>query len=130
MNKRTLAFASLVLLLAVVMGAFGAHGLKSRIAPEALANWKTAVEYQFYHGIALLWLAGIDGRLTTRVVTLCRTLFLGGIILFCGSLALLATREVLGTYGLTPVLGPITPLGGLFFIGGWGVLFVAALRKG
>lgn len=112
------------------MGAFGAHGLKTRVTSEALANWKTAVEYQFYHGIALLWLVGIDARLSPRVVALVRALFLGGIILFCGSLALLATRELLGTDGLTRVLGPITPLGGLLFIGGWGVLLVAALRKG
>ena len=130
MNKRTLALATGILLIAVAMGAFGAHGLKSRVPVEALSNWKTAVEYQFYHGLALLWLAAMHDRLPGRTVSLVRLLFAGGILLFSGSLYLLATRDILGIEDLTSMIGPVTPLGGLLFLAGWVVLLVAALRKG
>ena len=130
MNKRTLALATGILFIAVAMGAFGAHGLKSRVPVEALSNWKTAVEYQFYHGLALLWLAAMHDRLPGRTVSLVRLLFAGGILLFSGSLYLLATRDILGIEDLTSMIGPVTPLGGLLFLAGWVVLLVAALRKG
>lgn len=116
------------MLIAVGLGAFGAHGLKARVGPEALAQWKTAVEYQFYHGLGLMLLAALSGHLPAKRVTAIRTLFLVGIFLFSGSIYLLATREVFGTHGLTPFIGPVTPLGGLLFMAGWAVLFITALR--
>lgn len=128
MDRRTLAWASAILLVAVALGAFGAHGLKSRVAPEAVAQWHTAVEYQFYHGLALFGLALLGVRLPAPRLRLIRGLFLAGIFLFSGSIYLLATRDVFGTQGLTPVVGPVTPLGGLCFIAGWAVLFITALR--
>ncbi len=128
MEKRSLILGSLSLFLAVAFGAFGAHGLKSQVGPEAVAQWKTGVEYQFYHGLGLLLLAALGGRLPHKKLRLISTLFLGGIVLFSGSIYLLATREVFGTQGLTPILGPITPIGGLLFMAGWAVLFITALR--
>lgn len=101
--------------LSVVLGAFGAHGLKNKISPEMLAVFKTGVDYQFYHSIALalvglsLIAQGID---ESRFLTWAFICFGIGIVLFSGSLYLLAlTRK--------KIFGPITPLGGLFFILGW-----------
>lgn len=128
MDKRSLSWGSAVLLIAVALGAFGAHGLKARVGPEALAQWKTAVEYQFYHGLGLILLAALAGHLPVKRVKVIRILFLLGILLFSGSIYLLATREVFGMQGLTPFIGPITPLGGLLFMAGWAVLFITAWR--
>lgn len=128
MDKRTLAWASGVLLVAVGLGAFGAHGLKPRVTPEALGQWRTGVEYQFYHGLGLMLLAAFGSSLSDRSRRTVSWLFLAGIACFCGSLYLLSTREMLGTMTLTPVLGPITPLGGLFFMAGWAVLLLRALH--
>lgn len=129
MNDRTLAWASGILLLAVALGAFGVHTIRPLVGIESYQSWATAVQYQFYHGLALLGLAAIHDRLRVRSVTLVRILFVLGVICFCGSLYLLSLREVLGIQKLTHVLGPITPLGGLLFIAGWAVLFVQAVRK-
>lgn len=129
MQRNTLALAAIVMLLAVALGAFGAHGLKPRISPEALANWHTGVQYQFVHGLALLFLSLTAGHVDARYASFARLLFLGGVLCFSGSLYLLSTREVLGTQGLTKVLGPITPLGGSLYMGGWVVLLVSALRR-
>jgi len=101
--------------LAVMLGAFAAHGLKSRLTPEMLSAFKTGVEYQFYHAFALalvglsLLAQGVDH---SDYLTWAATCFGIGITFFSGSLYLLAiTRK--------KVFGPITPLGGLFFIVGW-----------
>lgn len=128
MDRTCLATGSLVLLIAVMFGAFGAHALKERLDPSAIAQWKTAVEYQFYHGLGLLILAGLATRFPGRAVKVARNCFVAGIILFCGSIYLLSTREMLGTQGLGALLGPITPVGGLFFMVGWAVLFITAWR--
>ena len=130
MNERTLAWASGILLLAVALGAFGAHGIQDRVDAQDYHNWSTAAQYQFYHGLALLGLAALGGRLTSRVVSFVRILFLLGILCFCGSLYLLAARDLLGLQGIVRILGPITPLGGLMFIAGWAVILVGSFRKG
>ncbi len=129
MNNRTLAWASAILLLAVGLGAFGAHGIETHVDIKAYHNWQTAAQYQFYHGLALLGLATLEGRLATRLITLVRILFVLGVVCFSGSLYMLATREMMGTDVLTRFLGPITPLGGLLFMAGWTVLLVGSLRK-
>ena len=129
MNERTLAWASGILFLAVALGAFGAHGIRGRVDAEAYHDWTTAAQYQFYHGLALLALANMGGKLSERAVSFVRILFLLGILCFCGSLYLLAAREPLGIEAWTRVIGPITPLGGLLFLAGWAVIFVNALRR-
>lgn len=130
MDRKSVMVGSLLLFFAVALGAFGAHGLRDKVEPEALTQWKTAVEYQFYHGLAILLLAALPfGSETGRLRTI-RALFVAGILLFSGSIYLLAIRDVLGIQWLTPVLGPITPLGGLFFMAGWAMLFITAARKG
>jgi uncharacterized membrane protein YgdD (TMEM256/DUF423 family) len=129
MDQRSLKWGAGLLFIAVAFGAFGAHGLRLQLGPEAIAQWKTAVEYQFYHGLALLVLAALAPRLPQPRVGLIRSFFITGVLLFCGSIYLLSTREMLGTQALTPVLGPITPFGGLFFLAGWAVLFITAWRS-
>lgn len=128
-ERRAIATASFILLLAVVLGAFGAHGLRDKVDAQALANWKTGVEYQFYHGLALLFLVLVGDRIQRASLVWARRAFVLGVVGFSGSLYLLATRSVFGTAALTPLLGPITPLGGLMFIIGWAMLALGALRK-
>lgn len=129
MNDRTLAWASGILLLAVALGAFGAHGIQDRVDVQAYHNWTTAAQYQFYHGLALLGLASIDHKFLGRTLNVVRILFLLGILCFCGSLYLLAAREILDIQRFTNVLGPITPLGGLMFIAGWAIILFSAVKK-
>lgn len=128
-SERTLAWAAAILMLAVTLGAFGAHGIQGRVDERAFHNWGTAAQYQFIHGLALLGLAALEPRLPSRVVGFVRILFLLGILCFCGSLYLLAVRDLVGIASWARALGPITPLGGLMFIAGWAVLLVGAFRR-
>lgn len=101
--------------LAVAMGAFGAHALKSVLDSSSLDNWKTASWYHFVHTLALLALAYLP--LSPKRQRISMTLFLLGILCFSGSLYLLSTR----TLHNLPVglLGPVTPIGGLLLVTAW-----------
>jgi uncharacterized membrane protein YgdD (TMEM256/DUF423 family) len=106
----------------VLLGAFGAHALKGRLGPEALAAWHTAQQYQLLHALALLVVAlilrlGLAGR-GAVVAAWC---FLLGICLFSGSLYLLALTGIRG-------FGLVTPFGGLSLLAGWAVLASALWR--
>ncbi len=128
MDRASLAWASGLLALGVVAGAFGAHGLKPHITVDALVQWNTGVLYQFIHSLGMLGLAALGDRLPARTRVGVRWAFLVGILCFCGSLYLLSTREMTGAHGIGPWVGPITPLGGLLFILGWTWLFITAWR--
>lgn len=105
---------------AVITGAFGAHSLADVLQEEQLQSYKTGVQYQFYHTLALMLTAWLSAKSENRWwINLAGWLFSAGIICFSGSIYLLALREILGISSLTPVLGPATPLGGLMFIAGW-----------
>jgi uncharacterized membrane protein YgdD (TMEM256/DUF423 family) len=95
----------------VLLGAFGAHGLEGRVSAEALASWRTAVQYHLAHAVALLSL-GLFGSASGRSVALPAALFAAGILLFSGSIYALVL-------GGPRWLGPVTPLGGLAFAAGW-----------
>jgi uncharacterized membrane protein YgdD (TMEM256/DUF423 family) len=130
MSARFILFLAAILGgLAVITGAFGAHALKERLEPAALASFETAVRYQFYHALVLLliglWLhvAPTPGL---RPAAACLMI---GTVLFAGSIYLLSTRTLL-PFGSLRFLGPVTPLGGLCFIAGWGLLASAAWRLG
>jgi uncharacterized membrane protein YgdD (TMEM256/DUF423 family) len=127
MNRQIIITASLLGLLAVITGAFGAHGLKAQIDAQQLEIWHTAVQYQFYHVFALLFLSTI-ARPNSRLVKAAYYLFVLGIVFFSGSLYLLACRDMLGLTKLY-LIGPITPIGGLLFILGWLMLALAAIRN-
>jgi uncharacterized membrane protein YgdD (TMEM256/DUF423 family) len=126
MNKRILITASLLGAIAVILGAFGAHGLKKSIDAADLEIWAKGVEYQFYHVFALLFLSRSESG--NKLLKLSFGFFTSGIILFSGSLYLLATRSLLNA-GFTDYIGPVTPIGGLLLILGWLFLFLAALKK-
>lgn len=127
MKKRIFITAAITGALAVIMGAFGAHALQGILKPKDLEVWHTGVQYQFYHTAALMGLAGLS-RSKTRLVKDAYYLFLIGIIFFSGSLYLLACQEKLGI-GWLPLIGPITPLGGLLLIGGWITMGIAATKS-
>ncbi|WAC40889.1 DUF423 domain-containing protein [Pedobacter sp. SL55] len=126
MNKRIILTAAFFGALAVILGAFGAHGLKSMVTPSQLETWQKGVEYQFYHTFAILYLSTF-ARYKNKLIGFSFLSFVLGIVFFSGSLYLLALKDA---YHLSfaQVLGPITPIGGLFFILGWIFLFLAALK--
>lgn len=111
---------ALLCALSVVAGAFGAHGLESRLAPAALELWETAARYLMYCGLGLLAL-GLAGQALGRPVAAAGWAFLAGGALFSGTVALLAL-------GGPRWLGAITPIGGLLMILGFLLLAVTALR--
>jgi uncharacterized membrane protein YgdD (TMEM256/DUF423 family) len=118
--------ASFLLAFAVIMGAFGAHALKSRLTPESLTVWKTAVEYHFYHafGLLLVFLLFKMNIISEKTSNRVSALLLSGIVFFSGSLYLLSTKSILGWD--PSFLGPITPIGGVLFITGWVMLALKA----
>ena len=124
MNKKILITASLFGAVAVVLGAFGAHGLKNLISADALTIWAKGVEYQFYHTFALLFLSQLKESKWTNMAY---RFFSFGILFFSGSLYLLATRTIT-EISFVNFIGPITPIGGLLFIIGWIMLLLSALK--
>lgn len=104
----------------VALGAFGAHALKERLVDAGfLETWKTAVFYHLVHA-ALAWTAGFCAKLPNKLMLRAASCWVAGILLFSGSLYGLAL-------GGPRWLGPITPLGGLFFIIGWVFAALAVL---
>ena len=119
MAKTLLMVAAISGLLAVVIGAFGAHGLKGRIATDLMAIFQTGVQYHFYHTLALL-LVGILMLQFPQISLLKWSgwLFIAGIVIFSGSLYALAITDI-------KWLGAITPIGGVAFIAGWLTMAIA-----
>jgi len=126
--KLYLFIASISGLLAVALGAFGAHGLKSKVAPELLAAYQTGVQYHFTHTLVILGLAiwMLSSAEVSRWAGWSANMMLVGILLFSGSLYAMALLSM--GAGFPKWLGPITPLGGLSFMIGWGLLAVAAVK--
>lgn len=104
----------------VALGAFGAHGLRARLSPEMLAVFETGVRYQMYHALAMIALGALAPTLSARLPTIAGWAFLVGILLFSGSLYVLALTGIRS-------LGAITPLGGVAFLVGWACLAIAAI---
>ena len=126
MNKKIILTAAFFGALAVVLGAFGAHSLKNIVDVYSLSIWQKGVEYQFYHTFALLYLSTF-ARYKNKLIVLAFSFFTAGIVLFSGSLYLLALKDVF-TSSIAQYVGPVTPLGGLCFVIGWVCLFLAALK--
>jgi uncharacterized membrane protein YgdD (TMEM256/DUF423 family) len=105
----------------VALGAFAAHGLKSRLDPELLAVFETGVRYQMYHALAFFAVAWACGKWPGQFATASGLFFVAGTVLFSGSLYLLALTGARW-------LGMITPLGGLAFLAGWLCLAWAAWK--
>ena len=122
MSKAIILTASVFLTLAVAIGAFGAHGLKSHLSTEMLQTYKTGVEYHFYHALGLLLVGVLAVSMPSVYLKWSAILLSVGIVLFSGSLYVLAISGI-------KWLGAITPLGGLSFIAGWILLFVAVWKE-
>lgn len=121
MNKKLIMIGAFTALLAVVIGAFGAHGLKALLDPVQLNTFEIGVRYQFYHSFAILLAGLLYFHFPNKKLMTAGWFFLAGILLFSGSLYLLSCREILGIANWS-FLGPLTPIGGLFFIIGWGMI--------
>lgn len=104
----------------VALGAFGAHGLRGRLAPDMLAVFETGVRYQLYHALALVALGALAPTLAGRLHTIAGWSFAAGIVIFSGSLYVLALTDI-------RALGAVTPLGGVAFLVGWACLAIAAI---
>lgn len=115
-------------IIAVILGAFGAHALKTKLDDYQHQIYDKAVHYQFFHIVALMAVFLLSKSYPSKALNLSGWFFTIGTLLFSGSLYLLATRHLLGLDNFAKVLGPVTPLGGLSFIFGWVLLFVAILK--
>ena len=115
------AAGSIAAFIAVALGAFGAHALKSRLAADMLATFETGVRYQMYHALALLAVAWACGKWPGPWTHASGWLFIAGIVIFSGSLYVLVFTGARW-------LGAVTPLGGLALLAGWVCLAVAAMR--
>jgi uncharacterized membrane protein YgdD (TMEM256/DUF423 family) len=120
MDRRTLLLGATSAAIAVAAGAFGAHALRSRVAPELLAVFETGVRYQMYHALALVALGA--SPLPGKSLALTRWSFIAGTLLFSGSLYLLVLTG-------TRWWGAVTPFGGVAFIVGWCCLAFTAIRQ-
>ena len=119
MDKTFLLCGAVAAFLAVAFGAFGAHALRGRLSPEMFAAFESAVRYQMYHALALVFVALALGRMGGWLVQTAGWCFVAGIVLFSGSLYAVAL-------GGGTALGAVTPIGGLAFLAGWACLVVAA----
>ena len=123
MPRLFLAIGSGCALLAVVTGAFGAHALRARLSEDMLATFEVAARYQMYHALALIAVAWAASQWSATLISVAGWLFLAGIVIFSGSLYILALSGVRW-------LGAVTPIGGLAFIAGWLCLLWVAVRGG
>lgn len=121
-SKFFLLAGALYGLLGVALGAFGAHALKQKLTPELLGVWRTAVEYQFWHALALLAVAQLLRSQPAPALNLAGACFALGVLVFSGSLYALCLS------GLR-VLGAVTPLGGLLLLAGWAALICYAWKS-
>ena len=126
MNKKLISTAAIFGMIAIILGAFGAHALKKVLSIESLSTFETGVKYQMYHALFLI-LIGTLKELSEKAKKTIYNLVVLGVLFFSGSIYLLATKN------LTSIdfkqLGIITPIGGLLLIGAWGVLFYAIAKK-
>jgi uncharacterized membrane protein YgdD (TMEM256/DUF423 family) len=121
-SGRTLAIAGLLLALATLCGAFGAHALKAHLSAERLQLWETAVRYQFFHALGLIGVGLVLRGADTAALRGAAGLIVAGVVLFSGSLFALSL-------GAPRMLGALTPLGGLAWIGGWGLFAWTLWRR-
>jgi uncharacterized membrane protein YgdD (TMEM256/DUF423 family) len=120
-SSRTLAIAGLLLALATIFGAFGAHALKAQLSPDRLQVYETAVRYHFFHALGLLGIGLTLRFVDASPIRWAAVLVLVGIVLFSGSLYAL-------TFGAPRPFGIVTPIGGLALIAGWISFAIGAWR--
>jgi uncharacterized membrane protein YgdD (TMEM256/DUF423 family) len=126
MDKKILSTGTILGMIAIILGAFGAHALKKVLSIEQLNTFETGVRYQMYHALFLLFV-GILKDLSPKTKKTIYNLVLSGVILFSGSIYLLATNN-LTSFDFS-IIGFVTPIGGLLLILAWGVLLINILNK-
>lgn len=126
MEKKILIAGAILGVTAIILGAFGAHALKKVLNPEQLVSFETGVRYQMYHALFLLFLGNLS-ILAIKEKTIVFYLAIIGVLLFSGSIYLLSTSAITGLK--SKILGPITPIGGLFLIVSWGYFLYALIVK-
>ncbi|MES2578272.1 MAG: DUF423 domain-containing protein [Bacteroidota bacterium] len=126
MDKRILSTGAILGMIAIILGAFGAHALKKVLSIEQLSTFETGVRYQMYHALFLLFF-GLMKDIPQKTKKVIYFLVLFGVILFSGSIYLLATNDL--TSFDFKIIGFVTPIGGLLLILGWGVLLMNIMNK-
>lgn len=126
MSQKIVLTALILGALAIVLGAFGAHGLKKFLSIEELNSFEVGVRYQMYHALFLLFVSQTN-FITDKQKLVVFVLTLFGIVLFSGSIYLLTTSTI--TNIKAKFLGPITPIGGLLLISSWIYLFYCIIAK-
>ena len=125
MNRKILITASILGLLSIALGAFGAHGLKQLVSPESVQTFETGVKYQMYHALMLLFV-GSTSFLTNKTKRMVFVFVLIGIIFFSGSIYGLSTNE-LSTFDFKTI-ALITPIGGVLLIASWLLMLIGFLK--
>ena len=125
MDRKITAVAAVLGALAIILGAFGAHGLKALIAPEQIAVFDTGVKYQMYHALFLLFV-GMTPLVSEKAKKAILILIVTGVVFFSGSVYFLACNSLF-SFDFAKI-GFITPIGGLLLILAWGVLFLNLIK--
>jgi uncharacterized membrane protein YgdD (TMEM256/DUF423 family) len=126
MDKKILATAAFLGMTGILLGAFGAHGLKKIVEPDAVASFETGVRYQIYHALFLLFV-GTTTFLSESAKKQIFTLVVIGVAFFSVSIYFLALRKYI-SFDIKK-FGIITPIGGLLLIGAWGILFLNIIKR-
>jgi uncharacterized membrane protein YgdD (TMEM256/DUF423 family) len=124
MKKQIVIAGSILILVAVILGAFGAHSLKELIKPEKLSSFEVGVRYQFYHGLGMLMIGFNYSKINASKLLF--PIMLLGVLLFSVSIYLLSIQSVLGV--ALSFLGPVTPIGGLLLITSWLILIINLIK--
>lgn len=125
-TKQIVVTALLLMILGIILGAFGAHGLEGKVSLEKIASFEVGVRYQMLNAIGLLALAALTPIFNFNLKSVFWCILLG-VILFSGSIYGLTFQEK--GAGLAKILGPVTPLGGLLMIVGWCIALLKVLKK-
>ena len=126
MDKKIISTGAVLGMIAIILGAFGAHALKKVLSMEELSTFETGVRYQMYHALFLI-LIGMINELSQKAKKIIYTLVVFGVLLFSGSIYVLATNSLTSFDFKT--IGFITPIGGLLLLLAWGVLLFHTLMK-
>ena len=127
MTKSILIKGGILGVIAVLGGAFGAHALKKVITPDHLESFQTGVRYQLIHAVVLLFLFILTLKFDNKQFKIAANLIFWGVILFSGSIYILTLKNIIGLE-VFKFAGPITPIGGLLIISGWGCIVWGGIK--
>ena len=126
-QKKFILTGLILIITGIILGAFGAHGLKGKVSIEKLTAYETGVRYQLFNGVGMLALAAASSLFRFSIKP-SFWFILAGVLLFSGSIYGMTVQELMQT-PISKILGPITPLGGLMMIIGWLLILIQAMRQ-